>query len=83
VIPGANGIPAVPYLPVAEIALIVARLPCSEAGVESALSSLGLVFGDHRRSIQDDLIEALLVVRLPGIPNVPRSSQVLDKCVAM
>jgi hypothetical protein len=27
---------------------------------------------------QDDLIEALLVVRLHDIPNVPRSSQVLD-----
>jgi hypothetical protein len=62
----------------AEIALIVARLPCSEAGVERAFSRLELVFGDHRRSIQDDLIEPLLLVRLHGISNVPGSSQVLD-----
>jgi hypothetical protein len=78
VIPGANGLPAVPYLPVAEIELIVARLPCHEDGVEKAFSRLGLVFGDHRRSIHDNLIEALFVVRLHDIPNVPRSSQVLD-----
>jgi hypothetical protein len=58
--------------------LLLRTFPCSEAGVEIAFSKLGLVFGDHRRSIQDNLIETLLMVRLPGIPNVPRSSQVLD-----
>jgi hypothetical protein len=58
--------------------LILARLSCSETGIERALSRLGLVFDEQRHSIQDDLIEALLVVRLHGIPNVPRSSQAVD-----
>jgi hypothetical protein len=51
--------------------MIVAKLPCSEAGVEMAFSRLRLVFRYHRRSIQDDLIEALLLIRLHSIPNVP------------
>jgi hypothetical protein len=78
VIPGANSLPAIPYLSIAEIALIVARLSCREAGVETVFSRLGLVFGDHRCSFQDDLIAALFVIRLHGIPNVPESYQVLD-----
>jgi hypothetical protein len=77
VIPGANGLPPVPYLPVAAIALIVAKLPCREAGVERTFARHWFVLSDHRRSIRDDVIEVLLVVRLHGISNVPVSSQVL------
>jgi hypothetical protein len=53
-------------------------MSCSEAGVEKAFSRIGLIFGDHRNPIQDDLIEALLVIRLDNVSTVPRSSSILD-----
>jgi hypothetical protein len=71
VIGGANGLPAARYLPIAEVALMVARLPCTEADVERVLSSLYLVLGGRRGSVQDALIEALLLIRLHDIPNDP------------
>jgi hypothetical protein len=58
-IPDANGLRHVPYRPVADTALIASRLPCSEAGVERTFSRLGLIFGSHRRSIQDDLADSI------------------------
>jgi hypothetical protein len=78
-IPDAKGRLCIPYPPIAEIIQIDARLPCSEAGVERAFSRLGLIFGDHRRSIRDDLAEALLIIRLHGIPNGQGASDSLDK----
>jgi hypothetical protein len=78
-IPDANGRLCVPYRRVAEIAQIVARLPCSEAGVEGAFSCLGLIIGDHRRSIRDDVAEVLLIIRLHGIPNGQGASDIVDK----
>jgi hypothetical protein len=77
-IPGANGRLCVPYHPVAEMARIVSRLSWSEAGVERAFSCLGLIFGDHRWSIQDDLSDALLMIKPHGIPNAAASSGLLD-----
>jgi hypothetical protein len=73
-----SGLRHVPYRPVAEIALIGARLPCSNAGVERAFSRLGLIFGDHRRLIHDDLVVALSIVKLHRFPNCPASSSVLE-----
>jgi hypothetical protein len=73
-----SGLRHVPYRPVADIALIACRLPYSEAGVERAFSRLGLIFGDHLRSIQDDLVEALLIIKLHRIPTCPASSSVLE-----
>jgi hypothetical protein len=78
-IPDANGLLRVPYHFVAEIALTAARLPCSEAGFERAFSRLARIRGDRRRSIQDGLAEALLIIKLHGIPNVPQSSDLLDR----
>jgi hypothetical protein len=64
--------------PVACIALIISRLPCIEAGVERAFSSLGFIYGDHQRSIHDDLVEALLIIKLHRVPDCPASSSVLE-----
>jgi hypothetical protein len=64
-----RGLRHVPYRPVADIALIASRLPCSEVGVERAFSRFELIFGDHRRSIQDDLVEALLIIKLHRVPH--------------
>jgi hypothetical protein len=64
--------------PSPETAFTVARLWRSEAGVEKVFSRIGLVFGHHRSSIQDNLIETLLIITLHGVSNVRRSSQVLN-----
>jgi hypothetical protein len=74
----ANGFPPVPCLPIAEIALIVERLPCNETGLERVFSWLKLISGDHRRSIQADLIDALLVITCYGVSHLARSSRILD-----
>jgi hypothetical protein len=57
----------------------VARLPHSEAGVERVFSHLGSIIGNHRRSIQDDLSKALLVIKLHDIPNAAGLSCILDR----
>jgi hypothetical protein len=41
VIPGANGLPVVPYVPIAETALTVTRLPCGDTDVQSAFPGSG------------------------------------------
>jgi hypothetical protein len=77
-IPDTSGLCHVPYRLVADIALIASRRPCSEAGVERAFSRLLSIFGDHRRSIQDDLVKDLLTIKLHRVPNCPASSRVLE-----
>jgi hypothetical protein len=74
-----SGLRHVPYHPVANITLIASRLPCDEDRVERAFSRLGFIFGDHRRSIQDELVAALLIIKLHRAPNCPASSSVLER----
>jgi hypothetical protein len=78
----ASGVLHVAYRPVADIALIASRLPCSEGGVERAFSWLGLIFGDYRKSIHDDYVEPLLVIKVHCVPNCPASSSVLESVLA-
>jgi hypothetical protein len=50
--------------PLAQMAMILIRLPCSEVSVERAFAHLCLILGKHRQSIGDDLLDAILVIRL-------------------
>jgi hypothetical protein len=45
-------------------------LPCSEASVERVFSHLKIIVGDHRHSLRDDILEALLTIRLNNNRNV-------------
>jgi hypothetical protein len=44
--------------------MIQIRLPCGESGLERAFSHLLLILGKHRHSMGDDLLDAILVIRL-------------------
>jgi hypothetical protein len=46
------------FAPVAGMALILLRMPCSESEIEWVFSHLRRLFGDHARHTRDDLVEA-------------------------
>jgi hypothetical protein len=43
------------------------------------ISHAGVIFGDHRRSIRDDLIEALLIINLQLVPDIQGLFLVLER----
>jgi hypothetical protein len=54
----------------AEMALVMIRLPCSEAAVARVFSHLRFVLGTRRQSMGEDLLDAILVVRMNDSPSV-------------
>jgi hypothetical protein len=58
------------WFPLAQTALILIRLPCSEAAVERAFSHLRYVLGTRRQSMGEDLLDAILVIRLNASVNI-------------
>jgi hypothetical protein len=54
----------IPFLPIAEMALILLRMRCSEAEVERVFARLWRLFGDHARHSQDDLVESHLMITM-------------------
>jgi hypothetical protein len=58
-----DAIGAQSWFALAQMALILIRLPCSEAAVERVFSHLRLVLGTRRQSMGEDLLDAILVVR--------------------
>jgi hypothetical protein len=53
---------SIPFAPLAEMALILLRMPCRESEVERVFSHLRCLFGNHDRHTWDDLVEARLTV---------------------
>jgi hypothetical protein len=54
------------YPLIATMALILMRMPCSEAEVERVFSRMRVIFGDHRRRIRRDLLESRLILQMNG-----------------
>jgi hypothetical protein len=62
---------SIPFLPIAEMALILLRMPCSEAEVERVFAQLRRLFGDHARHSRGDLVEARLTIMMNGLDVAP------------
>jgi hypothetical protein len=58
---------SIPFAPVAEMALILLRMPCSESEVERVFSHLRRLFGDHARHTRDDRVEARLTIMMNNL----------------
>jgi hypothetical protein len=52
----------IPFLPIAEMALILLRMACGEAEVERVFARLRYRLGDDVQHMQDDLIESRLTI---------------------
>jgi hypothetical protein len=63
------------FFPLAMMALILCRLPLSEAEVERVFSHMRQLFGDRARAMGNDLIEARLTLKLDRLMN-PDASQI-------
>jgi hypothetical protein len=78
---GGHGV-RVNYLPLSTMAEMLLTLPCSEAAVERVFSHFKIITGDHRHSLGDDILEALLTIRLHGSTNAVEKSTRLAKICA-
>jgi hypothetical protein len=62
---------SIPFLSVAEMALILLRMACSEAEVERVFARLRLLFGDHVRHSLGDLVESRLTFMMNNLDVMP------------
>jgi hypothetical protein len=66
------------YFPLAVMAMILIRLPLSEAEVERVFSHMRQLFGDRARSMHMDLIEARLTIKLDRLMDADEIPQALS-----
>jgi hypothetical protein len=58
---------SIPFLPIAEMALILLRIACSEAEGERVFARLRHLFGDHARHSRGDLVESHLMIMMTNL----------------
>jgi hypothetical protein len=58
---------SIPFLPIAEMALIQLRMRSSEAEVERVFARLRRLFGDHARHSRGDLVESRLAIMMNNL----------------
>jgi hypothetical protein len=61
----------IPFLSIAEMALILLRMRCSEAEVERGFTLLRPLFGDHARHSRGDLVESRLTIMMNNLDVTP------------
>jgi hypothetical protein len=62
---------SIPFLPIAEMTLILLQLACSEAEVERVFARLRRLFGDHVRHSRGDLVESRLTIMMNNLDITP------------
>jgi hypothetical protein len=72
----------VSYIPLSMMAEMLLTLPCSEGAVERVFSHFKIITGDHRHSLGDDILEALLTIRLQSSANAADLTTRLAKICA-
>jgi hypothetical protein len=70
------------YIPLSIMAEMLLTLPCSEAAVERVFSHFKIITGDHRYPLGDEILEALLTIRLQRSANAAEVSTRLAKICA-
>jgi hypothetical protein len=55
---------SIPFLPIAEMTLILLQLACSETEVERVFARLRRLFCDHPRQSRSDLVESGLTIMM-------------------
>jgi hypothetical protein len=61
----------IPFAPIAEMALILLRMPCSQSEGERVFSHLRRMLAHHIRHTRDDLVEARLTIIMNNLGVTP------------